>query len=69
MDIDLSALWQKVQCPVLVLHGAESDLLLAQTARTMAAKATVVDIPAVGHAPSLMVPAQIEIVRSWLAQD
>jgi pimeloyl-ACP methyl ester carboxylesterase len=69
MDIDLSALWQKVQCPVLVLRGTESDLLLAQTARTMAAKATVVDIPAVGHAPSLMVPAQIEIVRSWLAQD
>jgi hypothetical protein len=51
------------------LRGTESDLLLAQTARTMAAKATVVDIPAVGHAPSLMVPAQIEIVRSWLAQD
>jgi pimeloyl-ACP methyl ester carboxylesterase len=69
MDIDLSPLWQKVQCPVLVLRGTESDLLLAQTARTMAAKATVVDIPAVGHAPSLMVPAHIEIVRSWLAQD
>jgi pimeloyl-ACP methyl ester carboxylesterase len=69
MDIDLSALWQKVQCPVLVLRGAKSDLLLAETARSMAAKATVVEIPGVGHAPSLMVPAQIEILRSWLAQD
>jgi pimeloyl-ACP methyl ester carboxylesterase len=69
MDIDLSALWQAVQCPVLVLRGADSDLLLAETARTMSAKATVVEIPAVGHAPSLMVPAQIEIVRSWLADN
>ena len=69
MGIDLSALWQAVQCPALVLRGAESDLLLAETARTMAAKAMVVEIPAVGHAPSLMVPTQIEILRSWLADN
>ena len=66
-DVDLSALWKNVDCPVLVLRGAESDLLLAETARTMAAKAKVVEIPGVGHAPSLMVPDQIELVRSWLA--
>jgi pimeloyl-ACP methyl ester carboxylesterase len=68
-DIDLSALWRKVQCPVLVLRGAESDLLLAETARAMADKATVVEIEQVGHAPSLMVEPQIEIVRSWLAES
>ncbi len=67
-DVDLSALWQKVACPVLVLRGAESDLLLATTARDMGAKAKVVEIPGVGHAPSLMVPAQIELVRSWLSE-
>jgi pimeloyl-ACP methyl ester carboxylesterase len=68
VDIDLSAVWQAVPCPVLVLRGAESDLLLAETARRMAAKAKVVEIPDVGHAPSLMMPAQIDLVRSWLAE-
>ncbi len=67
VDIDLSPLWQAVQCPVLALRGAESDLLLAETAQAMAAKAMVVEIPGVGHAPSLMVSTQIEILRSWLA--
>jgi pimeloyl-ACP methyl ester carboxylesterase len=68
-DIDLSPVWQAVRCPVLVLRGAESDLLLAETARRMAAKAKIVEIPDVGHAPSLMVPAQIDLVRSWLAEN
>lgn len=66
-DVDLSVLWQKVTCPVLVLRGADSDLLLAETAKAMAAKAKVVEIPGTGHAPSLMVPDQIELVRSWLS--
>jgi pimeloyl-ACP methyl ester carboxylesterase len=65
-DVDLSALWRNVTCPVLVLRGAESDLLLAETARSMSVKARVVEIPAIGHAPSLMVPDQIALVRSWL---
>jgi pimeloyl-ACP methyl ester carboxylesterase len=67
-DIDLSAVWDAVRCPVLVLRGAESDLLLPDTAHAMARKAEVVEIPAVGHAPSLMVPEQIELVRAWLAR-
>jgi pimeloyl-ACP methyl ester carboxylesterase len=53
---------------VLVLRGADSDLLLAATARSMAAKAEVVEIASTGHAPSLMNAEQIEIVRSWLAR-
>jgi pimeloyl-ACP methyl ester carboxylesterase len=68
-DIDLSAIWAKVRCPVLVLRGVQSDLLLATTARDMAAKAEVVEIDGSGHAPSLMVAEQIEIVRSWLARS
>ena len=67
-DIDLASIWQRVSCPVLVLRGAESDLLLASTAQAMAAKADMVEVGDAGHAPSLMVPDQIEIVRSWLAR-
>jgi len=67
-DVDLSSIWQRVSCPVLVLRGAESDLLLAETSRAMASKAEIVEIAKTGHAPSLMVADQIEIVRSWLAR-
>ncbi len=67
-DIDLTPVWDKVRCPVLVLRGAASDLLLAETARRMADKAEVVEIADAGHAPSLTTPEQIEIVRSWLAR-
>jgi len=67
-DVDLSSIWQRVSCPVLVLRGAESDLLLAETSRAMASKAEIVEIAKTGHAPSLMAADQIEIVRSWLAR-
>jgi pimeloyl-ACP methyl ester carboxylesterase len=67
-DVHLSSIWQRVSCPVLVLRGAESDLLPAATARDMAAKAEIVEVANTGHAPSLMVADQIEIVRSWLAR-
>ncbi len=67
-NIDLGALWEAIACPVLLLRGAESDLLLPETARAMADKAELVEFPGVGHAPSLMVPDQIEAVRGWLAR-
>lgn len=68
-DVDLSRVWGAVRCPVLVLRGANSDLLLPETARAMSAKAEVIEIPGVGHAPSLMVAAQIEAVRAWLERS
>ena len=68
VDVDLTSIWDKVRCPVLVLRGAMSDLLLVETARRMAEKAEVVEIAGTGHAPSLATPEQIEIVRSWLAR-
>jgi hypothetical protein len=30
------------------------------------ANVTLVEIPNVGHAPSLMIPSQIDIVKEWL---
>ena len=69
-DIDLWALWDTIEIPVLVLRGAASDLLLPETAAEMAArgpKAKVVEIPGCGHAPALMDEAQVALVRDWLA--
>lgn len=69
-DVDLWALWDRVDCPVLVLRGAESDLLLADTAEQMkrrGPRAEVIEVAGCGHAPALLDTAQIESVLTWLA--
>lgn len=67
--IDLWSVWQNVRCPVLVLRGAESEVLPAEVANRMSQDKTnvqVVEFPGVGHAPSLAMPDQIGVVRSFL---
>jgi pimeloyl-ACP methyl ester carboxylesterase len=67
---DLWPLWDAIRCPVLALRGAESDLLSPATAARMAERgprATVVEIPGVGHAPMLLRAAEIDAVRRFLA--
>ena len=68
-DIDLWSHWEAVHCPTLVLRGETSDLLTRETVDQMQHKPEVtgvVEFPDIGHAPSLMDPKQIEIVREWL---
>jgi pimeloyl-ACP methyl ester carboxylesterase len=65
-------LWQaydRIACPTLLLRGAESDLLSAETARRMGERgprAGLVEFTGVGHAPMLVVPDQVEAVRRFL---
>ncbi|HXH02612.1 MAG TPA: alpha/beta hydrolase [Candidatus Competibacteraceae bacterium] len=68
-DIDLWPLWEAIRCPVLLLRGATSDVLTRDTAAAMTQrgpKASLVEFPITGHAPMLMDPAQIAVVRDWL---
>jgi len=68
-NVDLWQTYDAIRCPTLVVRGAESDLLLHETALEMAArgpKAQVAEIPGVGHAPMLLDAAQIAIVREFL---
>ncbi|HUW38432.1 MAG TPA: alpha/beta hydrolase [Rhodocyclaceae bacterium] len=68
-DIDLWPLYDAIRCPTLVLRGANSDLLLAETAAQMAGRgprAQTAEIPGVGHAPMLLDAAQVAIVRDFL---
>jgi pimeloyl-ACP methyl ester carboxylesterase len=70
-DIDLWPVWERVHCPVLILRGAESDILTSETARRMRDgknQVTLVEFPGVGHAPSLMEPDQIAPIVRWLAE-
>jgi pimeloyl-ACP methyl ester carboxylesterase len=69
--MDLWPIYDAVRCPTLVLRGAESDLLSRDTAAQMerrGPKAKVVEIAGVGHAPTLLNPDQIGIVRDFLLQ-
>ena len=70
-------LWQlydQITARTLVLRGAESDLLTVATAQSMAERgprAQVVEIAGVGHAPTLVAPDQVVLVRDflWSASD
>ncbi|PCI47420.1 MAG: alpha/beta hydrolase [Oceanospirillales bacterium] len=66
-DIDLTAVWTAVECPVLVIRGAESDLLTANTANDMLMRegTELAVIPGVGHAPVLMDDEQISLVSEF----
>lgn len=70
-DIDLSALWNAVHCPVLLLRGGESDILTRETALGMAARpgVTLHEFPGIGHAPSLLREEEIAVVVKWLGRD
>jgi pimeloyl-ACP methyl ester carboxylesterase len=68
-DLELWPMWDAIRCPTLVLRGALSDLLTAATCEQMkqrGPKANVVEIPGVGHAPTLMREDQIRLVRDFL---
>lgn len=65
----LWAVYDRLRLPVLLLRGAESDLLSAETAAAMAVRgprARRVDLPGVGHAPTLVDPAQQALVLDFL---
>jgi pimeloyl-ACP methyl ester carboxylesterase len=68
-DIDLTAYWDAIRCPTLILRGADSDILLRETAEEMTRRgpgAKLVEFPAVGHAPMLLERDQIAVVREFL---
>jgi pimeloyl-ACP methyl ester carboxylesterase len=67
--IDLWNVWSKLECPVLVLRGAESEVLLKKTVDEMKERkpnVEVVEFPGVGHAPALMSAEQIRVVKDFL---
>lgn len=68
-DIDLWAQWDAIRCPVLVLRGAQSDLLRPADAEAMTSRgprAKLVEFPGIGHAPALMAEDQIAVIRDFL---
>ncbi|HVI88436.1 MAG TPA: alpha/beta hydrolase [Dongiaceae bacterium] len=69
--VHIWSLWDQITCPVLVLHGADSDILSAETAQEMTErgpKAELITFAGVGHAPALMARDQVDIVTEWLSK-
>jgi pimeloyl-ACP methyl ester carboxylesterase len=70
-DLELWPVYDAIRCPTLVLRGETSDLLSRATTAEMARrgpKAKAIEIPGVGHAPTLLSAEQIGIVRDFLLQ-
>lgn len=70
-DMDMWDLWKAVKCPTLVLHGEQSMILTPAICDEMKAlhpDTTVIDIPGVGHTPSLLLQEHIDVVEQWLAK-
>lgn len=63
--------WERINCPVLVLRGAESDLLLPHTAEEMLRRNPRAHLHTVanrGHAPALMDKAEIDVIAAWIGR-
>jgi pimeloyl-ACP methyl ester carboxylesterase len=68
-DVDLWPTWEAIRCPTLVLRGELSDLLTSETVermKTTGPRARAVEFAGIGHAPTLLRPDQIRVVREFL---
>jgi pimeloyl-ACP methyl ester carboxylesterase len=68
-DVETWPVYDAVRCPTLLIRGAQSDLLSRETAEQMTQrgpKAKLVELPGIGHAPTLLHEDQIALVREFL---
>ena len=64
----LWAIYDAIQCPVLLVRGSESDLLSRETADLMTKRgphAVLTELAGIGHAPTFMQPEQIAFARDF----
>jgi len=77
MDVVLWQLWERIECPVLIARGAESDLISARTVREMqqrgpaarAGRVSSVEFADCGHAPALVDESQVSAIAKYLFPD
>ena len=67
-----ASMWQlydRIQCPTLIVRGEHSDLLTRDTLAEMQARGPhpqVAEVSGVGHAPTFMFEHEIKLVREFL---
>jgi pimeloyl-ACP methyl ester carboxylesterase len=68
-NVDLWSAYDRIRCPVLLLHGLLSDILSTQIAHEMTRRgprAKLIEFAKIGHTPALMDPTQIAIIAEFL---
>lgn len=65
--------YDAIEVPVLILRGAQSDLVLPEAVEAMrhrgpgaAGRLEVVEVPGCGHAPALNVASQLDVVEGFI---
>ena len=61
--------WYRVRCPVLLVRGESSEIFPPSVASTMIdikPQAELVEITGAGHAPALMSPREIDLIRAFV---
>jgi pimeloyl-ACP methyl ester carboxylesterase len=70
-NLDQWRLWDRIRCPVLLIHGLHSDALLPPTIERMARArvVTIMHVPDTGHTPVLADRNQIWFILEWLRES
>jgi pimeloyl-ACP methyl ester carboxylesterase len=71
IDVSLWEYWDKLRCPVLVIRGEKSDFLSPATVEEMRRRGpdvTVIEVPGVGHTPTLNNEEHIRLIERWLVE-
>jgi esterase len=68
LPVGFWAEYEKITAPILIVRGAISTVLMPETVQRMcqlSPKAKVVEVPGVGHAPSLIEPEALHALRAF----
>jgi len=68
--IELWSLWESIKQPCLLIHGLESDLLtptIVERMQQMHPQMHIFLRPGIGHAPSLMLDEEVEVVTRFIS--
>ena len=70
-DIIFWELWDKITCPILLIHGVESDILLQKTVDKMEERhnMSTYKMHDAGHAPALVDDEEIDHIYRWLKKQ
>ena len=68
---DMWQVWESLRCPVMVVRGASSTLLGAESIdkmRRLRPDLVSLEVPEAGHAPMLDRPSQVDPIRAFLTR-
>ena len=66
--LDLWVPYARIACPLLIVRGADSDVLApryGERMRAVGGRSKVVEVPGVGHAPSLTEPESLAAIKKF----